>query len=307
MKNFIGIDVAKDKLDVCVYPEKRTALLPNDEIGIKALVDFALSISPELIVLESTGGFQAPCADALYKAGLKVVVENPRRVRNFAKSIGLLAKTDKIDAYAIARYAEAVRPKPRPFKDEDTKILCALTTRRHQLLEMKKAESNRLVTAPKQSINDIKEHIKWLKEQIKKIDSDIKKQIKKNSEHSAKDEIIQSAPGAGPVLSSSLLSFLPELGILNRKEISVLVGVAPLNNDSGKRKGKRMIWGGRAQVRSVLFMSTLASVRFNPVIKKFYNKLVEEGKPKKVALTACMHKLIMILNAMVKNGTCWQN
>ena len=277
----------------------------NDEDGISVMVDFIKPFSPILVVLEATGGMETASVGMLAAKGLPVVVINPRQVRDFAKATGRLAKTDAIDAHVIAQFGEAVRPEIRPLKDEDTKKLNALVTRRRQIVEMITAERNRLVAATPWTRKDIQNHIAWLEKCLKKADQNLNDLLKKSPVWREKDDILQSTPGVGPVLSMTLLSSLPELGALNRKQIAALVGVAPLNRDSGLFRGKRTIWGGRANIRSVLYMSVTCAIRFNPVIKKFYQRLRDAGKLHKVAMTACMRKLLVILNTMIKNRTHW--
>lgn len=302
---FIGIDVSKEKLDVAVRPTGEFMSFSNNEDGISCVIDFVKSFSPNLIVLEATGGMETAAVGMLAAKGLPVVVINPRQIRDFAKATGKLAKTDVIDAHLIARFGEAVRPELRLLKDQDAQKLTALITRRRQIVEMITAEKNRFNTAPQWTRKDIQTNIVWLEKCLKKVDKDLKNLLKKSPVWREKDEILQSTPGVGPVLSMTLLSGLPELGTLNRKEIASLVGVAPLNRDSGLFRGKRMIWGGRASIRSVLFMSATCAMRFNPAIKKFYQRLRDAGKLHKVAITACMRKLLVILNTMVKNRTYW--
>lgn len=302
---FIGIDVSKDKLDVAVRPTGEFMSFSNNEDGISCVVDFVKSFSPNLVVLEATGGLETAAVGVLADKGLPVVVVNPRQVRDFAKATGTLAKTDEIDAHLIARFGEAVRPELRLLKDQDAQKLTSLITRRRQIVEMITAEKNRLNTAPKWTSKDIQTNISWLEKCLKKVDKVLKNLLKKSPIWREKDEILQSTPGVGPVLSMTLLSGLPELGTLNRKEIAALVGVAPLNRDSGLFRGKRMIWGGRANIRSVLYMSATCAMRFNPTIKIFYERLRLAGKIHKVAITACMRKLLVILNTMIKNRTYW--
>lgn len=302
---FIGIDVSKEKLDVAVRPTGEFMSFSNNEDGISCLVDFVKSFSPNLVVLEATGGLETAAVGVLADKGLPVVVVNPRQVRDFAKATGTLAKTDEIDAHLIARFGEAVRPELRLLKDQDAQKLTSLITRRRQIVEMITAEKNRLNTAPKWTSKGIQTNISWLEKCLKKVDKDMKNLLKKSPVWREKDEILQSTPGVGPVLSMTLLSGLPELGNLNRKEIAALVGVAPLNRDSGLFRGKRMIWGGRANIRSVLYMSATCAMRFNPTIKIFYERLRLAGKLHKVAITACMRKLLVILNTMIKNRTYW--
>lgn len=302
---FIGIDVSKKKLDVAARPTGEFMSFSNNDDGISCVVDFVKSFFPTLIVLEATGGLETATVGMLADKGLPVVVINPRQVRDFAKATGKLAKTDEIDAHLIARFGEAVRPELRLLKDQDAQKLAALITRRRQIVGMITAEKNRLHAAPKWTSKDIQTNISWLEKCLKKVDKDLQNLLKKSPVWREKDEILRSNPGVGPVLSMTLLSGLPELGTLNRKEIAALVGVAPLNRDSGLFRGKRMIWGGRANIRSVLYMSVICAMRFNPAIKKFYERLRLAGKLHKVAITACMRKLLVILNTMIKNHTCW--
>lgn len=303
---FIGVDVSKDTLDVAVRPPGEEMSFANTEDGVSAMRDFIQSFSPRLIVLEATGGWEAVGVSVLAAKGLPVVVVNPRQVRNFAKAMGLLAKTDKIDARTIARFAEAVKPEVRPLKGEEAQRLEAFLARRRQLLQMSTAEKNRLVLASRWTKKDIQAHIEWLDKGLDKVNRELQKLIRKSPLWRERDEILQSVKGVGPTLSVTLLSDLPELGTLHRKKIAALVGIAPLNRDSGKYRGRRAIWGGRSQVRIVLYMAARAAIRFNPVIRAFAERLKKAGKPYKVVVTACMRKLLTILNAMVKNGTRWQ-
>lgn len=307
VKRVIGIDVAKEKLDIASRPEKESWTIANREEKFSSLVDKFVKISPDLIVLEATGGLEIPVASALGAAGLPVVIINPRQIRDFAKATGKLAKTDRIDADIIAHFGESIKPEIRPLKDEQTQELAEILTRRRQLVDMMTAEKNRLPTVRTKIKKDIEKHIKWLEKRIKDCEGDLEKRIKHSPIWRKQDEIVKSVPGVGPVLSLALLTGLPELGKLENRKISALVGVAPFNRDSGKYKGTRAIWGGRANVRSVLYMATLVAVRFNPVIKQFHDRLINAGKKPKVAIVASMRKLIIILNAMVKNGTTWQN
>lgn len=307
VKRVIGIDVAKEKLDIASRPEKESWTIANREEKFSSLVDKFVKISPDLIVLEATGGLEIPVASALGAAGLPVVIINPRQIRDFAKATGKLAKTDRIDADIIAHFGESIKPEIRPLKDEQTQELAEILTRRRQLVDMLTAEKNRLPTVRTKIKKDIGKHIKWLEKRIKDCEGDLEKRIKHSPIWRKQDEIVKSVPGVGPVLSLALLTGLPELGKLENRKISALVGVAPFNRDSGKYKGTRAIWGGRANVRSVLYMATLVAVRFNPVIKQFHDRLINAGKKPKVAIVASMRKLIIILNAMVKNGTTWQN
>jgi transposase len=304
-ETFIGIDVCKKQLDVVALPEYKHKVYANKGEGISQLTSFLKSLSPALIVLEATGGFEMPCVVALAAEGLPVVVVNPRQIRDFAKATGKLAKTDAIDAQTIARFGEAVHPQVRDLKSPEMQELAALNARRCQIVQMITAEKNRLATATKWTREDIKKHIAWLKESLEDVNGELNKSIRNSPVWREKDDLLQSVPGIGPVSSATLLSRLPELGTLNRREIAALVGVAPLNRDSGIMRGKRCIWGGRADIRTALYMATLAATRFNPVIATFYRRLCNAGKAHKVALTACMRKLLTILNAMVKNRSHW--
>jgi transposase len=302
---FVGIDVSKQTLDVALGEDAKPIQISNDQTGVDALVKKLKSISPNLVVLEATGGYEALVASTLYDSGLPVVVANPRHVRDFAKSLGILAKTDAIDARVIALFAAAVKPELRPLKDRATAELSALVARRRQLVDMIVAEKNRLHKAIKRNRKDIKEHIKWLNKRLDHINKDIDKEIQNSPIWRYRDDILQSTPGVGPTTAAILISDLPELGSIDPKKIAMLVGLAPLNRDSGKFKGRRRIWGGRSHVRSALYMSTLAAVRCNPVIRSFYKRLTEAGKCHKVAMTACMRKLLVTLNAMVRDQTLW--
>lgn len=302
---FIGIDICKDRLDVADDGESSPWSVANDDAGISSLVDRLKALQPALIVMEATGGLETLLYAALTTAGLPAVVMNPRQVRDFAKAMGTLAKTDALDAQVLARFGAAIQPAVRPMKDDSTQELTALVTRRRQLLAMLTAEKTRLQQAAKWIRKDIKAHTASLEKRLKTIEGHIAEIIKKTPGWKEKDSLIRSVPGAGNVLSMNLLSSLTELGTLNRREIATLVGVAPLNRDSGNFRGKRMVWGGRAQVRAALYMAALSASRYNPVIKPFYQRLIAKGKKPKVALTACMRKLLVILNTMVKTQTAW--
>lgn len=303
---FVGIDVSKAELEVGLVPEDKTWKTPHDHGGIGVLVERLIAMSPELVILEATGGLEVALAAAIGAAGLPVVVINPRQVRDFAKASGRLAKTDRIDALVLANFGRSMRPQVRPLKDEQTQELKALHTRRLQMVEMLTAEKNRLGRAPSGRVRkDIQRHIAWLEKRVKEADKDLQDLIKNTPIWREKDAIIRSVPGAGPGLSSTLLCELQELGTLNHKRIAALVGLAPFNCDSGKYRGQRRIWGGRARVRSALYMSTLAAIRFNPLIKTFYQRLIKAGKKPKVAITACMRKLLTILNAMIRDRSPW--
>jgi len=305
-ENFIGIDVSQSHLDVNISPSEQTARFTNDEEGIAQLDELIKRVCPELIVLESTGGLETLAVSILSARKHPVVVVNPRQVRDFAKATGKLAKTDKVDAAVIAEFACRLRPEVRPLKDEQTQLLSALNTRRKQIVDMLVAEKNRLHRAPAANRKNIAAHIKWLEKNLTDINKDIRRTIRKTPIWREKDDILQSFKGIGPATSASLLSDLPELGCIESKKIAALVGVAPFNCDSGRYRGRRRVWGGRSQVRRILYMATLSAVRSNPVISDFYYRLREAGKSHKVALTACMRKTLVILNAMVKNNTYWE-
>jgi len=305
-EKFIGIDVSKDTLEIAVAPTGERMTFAQTEDGLALMVDFIQSFSPRLVVLEATGGLERAAIGILGAKGLPAVVVNPRQVRDFAKAKGILAKTDKIDAGVIAGFADAIRPEIRPLKTKETQELEALLTRRRQIVEMLTAEKERLYSAPECTKKDIQAHIQWLQKRRDKLAKNLDGMIQKSPLWRAKDEILQSAKGVGPVLSQTLLTKVPELGSLNRKEVAKLVGVAPLNRDSGKFRGRRSVWGGRAEVRSVLYMATVSAIRSNPVIGAFHDRLIKAGKLPKVAITACMRKHLTILNAMVKNQTPWQ-
>jgi len=302
---YVGIDVAKATLDVAVHPTGARWTTTHTEREVAGLVTRLTPLQPALVVLEATGGLEGPLAGALAAAGLPVVVVNPRQVRDFAKATGTLAKTDALDAAVLAHFAAAVRPTPRPLPDAATQALAALVTRRRQLVEMLTAERNRLGSAPRALRAEIQAHITWLQRRLGRLDDDLHEAIRTSPVWRAQDDLLQSVPGVGPVLARTLLASLPELGRLDRKAIAALVGVAPLNRDSGTFRGRRMIWGGRAGVRAVLYMGTLVAVRHNPVLRAFYQRLRGVGKLPKVALTACMRKLLTILNAMLKQQTRW--
>jgi transposase len=303
---FVGIDIAKADFVVACRPDGTTWTATNDPKGIAATVDRLGALAPNLIVLEATGGYETPLVAALAAAGLPVVVANPRQVRDFAKATGQLAKTDRLDAHLLALFAERVHPTPRPLPDAALQQLEALMTRRRQLLDMLTAEGNRLEHAAAPIRREITRHIRWLERRVAAVDRDLDDTIQKSPVWQAKENLLRTVPGIGPVVSRTLLADLPELGRLNRKQIAALVGVAPLARDSGTLRGKRVVWGGRAPVRAVLYMGALVATRRNTVIRAFYLRLVAAGKPKKVALIACMRKLLTILNAMMRTNTQWQ-
>ena len=302
---YVGIDVAKSNIDIAVRPTGQIWQASYDVAGIDKLVSQLTSLTPTTVLLEATGGLEVPLAASLAAAELPVVVVNPRQVRDFAKATGQLAKTDALDARVLAHFAEAVRPPIRPLRDADTQELNGLTTRRSQLMTMLVAEKNRLGRATGAVRPSIEAHITWLDQGLKDLDKELRQTLRQSPVWREKDELLRSVPGVGEQLSVSLLAFLPELGTLNRKQIASLVGVAPLNRDSGTMRGKRTVWGGRARVRAVLYMAALVASRYNPVIRAFYQRLLAAGKPKKVALTACMRKLLTMLNAIVKAGQLW--
>jgi len=301
---FVGIDVSKAQLDIALRPEGRFAA-SNDEAGFAQVIERLRAVPPALVVLEATGGLEIPLTGALAAAGVPVVVVNPRHVRDFAKAAGKLAKTDALDAQTLAHFAEVMRPEPRPLPDEQTQTLAAILTRRRQLVEMLTAEKNRLASARKPVRKSLRAHITWLERELAHTESDLAQAIRESPVWREKDALLRSTPGVGPVLTTTLLANLPELGTLTGKQIAALVGVAPLNRDSGTLRGKRTVWGGRAQVRAVLYMGAIVAARFNPVIRAFSQRLRAAGKAKKVVLTACMRKLLIILNAMVKHRTPW--
>ena len=302
---FVGIDVSKAQLDVAVRPSGETWTVAHDEAGLSGLVARLRTLAPALIVVEATGGWEVALVGALAAALLPVAVVNPRQVRDFARSTGTLAKTDRLDAQSLAHFAEALRPQPRPLPNAQAQELSALLQRRRQLVEMLTAEKNRLPLAARRVRPQLQAHIAWLQQQIAQFDDDLRELVRSSPLWRDKDDLLRSAPGVGPVLATTLVAALPELGTLTRQQIAALVGVAPLNRDSGTLRGRRTVWGGRAQVRTVLYMSTLVAVRHNPVLAAFYQRLRAAGKAPKLALTACMRKLLTILNAMLKHRTRW--
>jgi len=304
-ESFIGIDVAVAHLDIAVRPSGEQWRVANDGGGHVALVERLGSLAPALVVLEATGGAEVAAAAALAAAGLPVAVLNPRQVREFAKATGQLAKTDALDARVLAHFAEAVRPIPRPLPDTLTQELGAVVTRRRQVVDMLTAERHRLRTAAPRVRVLIEAHISFLEGQRTEHDRELAKLLQASPVWRTKERLLRSAKGVGPVMATTFLAELPELGTLDRREIALLVGLAPLNNDSGKHRGERHIWGGRASVRGVLYMATLAATRSNPVIRAYYQHLLAAGKLAKVALVACMHKFLTILNAMMRDGSSW--
>jgi transposase len=305
IETFVGIDVAKHTLEVGLLPTNETFQVAHDDGGIDAIIARLRPLSPKLIVMEATGGLETVLAAALIAAAFRVAVVNPRQARDFAKACGLLAKTDRIDALALARFAGAIRPEPRARKDRATELLEQLVTRRRQLVNMRVQEQLRLASASTMQAKSINKHLSWLDKQIARIERDTAQQIRNSPDWRAKDDLLQSIPGVGDVTSHTMLAKLPELGRLNRHKIAALVGIAPLNNDSGTWRGKRSIWGGRADVRTILYMATLSAMRFNPVLKRFHDRLTAAGKLAKVAIVACMRKLVTIMNAIIKTNTPW--
>ena len=300
---YVGIDISKDSLDVAIHASSQQWQFPNETAGITRLCRMLKELSPALIVFEATGGYEMPLYLSLDEAGLQVAPVNPRQVRDFAKSTGKLAKTDILDARTIAHFGYAIRPVPHPVPD--TREIKMVVSRRAQLLEMLTMETNRLRGTPEAIRTRIEVHIDWLRKEIDDTDGELRRIIEEDPIWQEKDRLLQSTPGVGPALSGTLIAQLPELGTLNRRQIAALVGVAPLNRDSGMMHGRRIIWGGRPHVRAVLYMSTLVATRYNPVIRDFYLRLCSAGKRKKVALIACMRKLLTILNAMLKYRVSW--
>jgi transposase len=303
---YVGIDVSKARLDVAVRPSGEPLSVAYDATGITTVLMPLTQVSPIRIVVEATGGLERPLLRALVDAALPVIVVNPRQVRDFAKATGQLAKTDALDAQVLARFAEVIQPTLRVLPDPQTQELAAVLARRRQVLAMQGAEHNRLDRAPGRVRKRIEAHLRWLRDELARLDADLDDLIQQSPIWRAREELLQSVPGIGPVMSRTVLAELPELGLLNRKQIAALVGVAPFNRDSGRLRGHRTIWGGRASVRRVLYMAALVATRWNPVIRLFYQRLRAAGKAPKVALVAAMRKLLTILNALVHHGTPWQ-
>ena len=300
--SYVGLDVSKSYIDLHQLPQDRSARFEYDPEGISKLVGYLKRRKPTLVVIEATGGYETKVAAELASAGLSVAVVNPRHVRNFARALGKLAKTDSIDAAVLARFAQDVRPEARKLPDPEEQALKAFVARRRQLVDMLVAEKNRLYRATSKSVIDsLKRTINFIQDQIDDLDKEIKTTIQNSPIWREKDNLLQSVPGIGDKTSYVLLAQLPELGRLNRRQIASLVGVAPMNRDSGSFRGKRMITGGRKSVRNALYMAATAARRFNPIIKTFYLRLREAGKSFKVAITACMRKLVVILNSMLKS------
>ena len=306
VESFVGIDVSKDTLDLHIEPGGETIHLAYDDQGIDEVCRRLAEVLPSLIVMEATGGLETRLASELAAKALPVAVINPRQARDFAKATGQLAKTDRVDAKVLCAFARAIRPAVRALKSADARELDDLVSRRHQLVDIRVQETLRLATASSKALQkSLKTHIAWLDKRIGKLDHDLKDRLQSSDAWKVKDDLLRGIPGVGTVTSMTLLSKCPELGQLNRREIAKLVGVAPLANDSGTHRGKRFIWGGRADVRAVLYMATVAAMRCNPAIKPFAQRLKMAGKPAKVVIVACMRKLLTIMNTMIKTNTPW--
>jgi len=303
---FVGIDVAKAQLDIAVRPTDQRWQVDYTEKGVQELVKQIAKLHPTLVLLEATGGLELLMVASLATASLPVVVVNPRQVRDFARATGKLAKTDSLDAMVLAHFAEVIRPLTRSLPDAEAQALTALVTRRNQVIGMLIAEKNRLHTSRPPVRQRIQLHIDWLEKELEEVDQGLKETLHNSPVWREKENLLRSVPGVGPQLAVSILAYLPELGTLDRKRIAALVGVAPFNRDSGTLRGKRTVWGGRSHIRAALYMGALVASRHNPVISAFYQRLLASGKAKKVALTACMRKLLVILNAMLKHRCSWQ-
>ena len=305
-KVFIGVDISQDSLDMVAYPTGQIWQYKNSKGGITKAIAKLRGLELKLIVMEATGGLEKPLCEALFQAGLPAAIVNPRRIRDFGRSMGILAKTDKLDAKVMAYFAAKIEPAPRPIQDEASQKLENLLTRRSQISDMIIAEKHRLKHGSDKIVRKhIQGHVNWLESELKDLEKELKDSIRQNPKFAEKVKLYKSMPGVGDNLSYNLVANLGELGHLNQREIAALVGVAPLNRDSGKQRGRRMIWGGRATVRKALYMPALSAIRCNPVIRDLYQRLIAKGKLKKVALVACMHKMLTILNSMVKNNTSW--
>jgi transposase len=305
-KVFIGVDISQDSLDMVAYPTGQIWQYKNSKGGITKAIAKLRGLELKLIVMEATGGLEKPLCEALFQAGLPAAIVNPRRIRDFGRSMGILAKTDKLDAKVMAYFAAKIEPAPRPIQDEASQKLENLLTRRSQISDMIVAEKHRLKQGRDRILQKhIQGHVKWLDSELKDLEKELKDSIQQNPNFAEKVKLYKSMPGVGDNLSYNLVANLGELGHLNQREIAALVGVAPLNRDSGKQRGRRMIWGGRATVRKAFYMPALSAIRCNPVIRDLYQRLIAKGKLKKVALVACMHKMLTILNSMVKNNTSW--
>ena len=304
---YVGIDVAKAQVDVAVRPTGQTWTITYDDAGVQELVSQLKTLEPALVLLEATGGLELPMVVALATAALPVVVVNPRQVRDFAKATGTLAKTDTLDAAVLAHFADAIRPDVRPLRDAETQVLASLVARRHQVVAMLVSEKNRLRRAISAVRPRVEAHIAWLEQELEDLDQGLRQTLRQSPLWREKDDLLRTVPGVGEQLSLTLLVYLPELGTLDRRQVAALVGVAPFNRDSGTLRGKRTVWGGRARLRAVLYMGALVASQYNPVIRDFYRRLLAVGKPKKLALTACMRKLLVILNSMLKHRSPWRD
>ena len=304
---YVGIDVAKARVDVAVRPTEQRWTITYDEAEVQELVSHLKTLEPALVLLEATGGLELPIVVALATAALPVVVVNPRQVRDFAKATGTLAKTDALDAAVLAHFADAVRPDVRPLKDAETQVLASLVARRHQVVAMLVSEKNRLRRAVSAVRPRVEAHIAWLEQELEDLDEGLRQTLRQSPLWREKDDLLRTVPGVGEQLSLTLLAYLPELGTLDRRQVAALVGVAPFNRDSGTLRGKRTVWGGRARIRAALYMGALVASQYNPVIRDFYRRLLAAGKPKKLALTACMRKLLVTLNSMLKHRSTWRD
>ena len=302
-KVYVGIDISKDSLDVAIHSSDKCWHFSNDHTGINSLRKMLVKLKPALVTFEATGGYEMPLYLSLDNAGLPVSPVNPRQIRDFAKSTGKLAKTDVLDARVIAHFGYAIQPMPHHLPD--TQELKVAQARRTQIIEMITMETNRLRGAQQPIKSRIEAHITWLKKELEDADNELRESVMNDPVWREKDALLQSVPGVGPVLSATLIAEMPEMGTLDRRQIAALAGVAPLNRDSGSFHGQRSVWGGRAHVRAVLYMATLVATKRNPLIREFYLRLCAAGKKPKVALTACMRKLLTILNAMLKHHIPW--
>jgi transposase len=303
---YVGIDVGKNWLDIAVYGQKETWHIANTSAGVQELIDLLVKIEPKLVVLEATAGYEQLAAQAILLKGIAVAVVNPTRIRALAKAMGQLAKTDTIDAHLIAEYAFKIQPQPQAAQEETEIRLKAWVMRREQLVEDCAAEQNRLGTAHPSVKPDIREHIAWMKAKIELLETEIKLLLDSLSQWQTNLEILDSAPGVGFITAISIIAVVPEIGLLNAHQVAALVGLAPFNKDSGQKRGKRRIFGGRKSARRVLYMACLSAIQHNPLIRTFYSRLIENGKLFKVAMTACMRKLLVILNAMVRDQIFWK-
>lgn len=302
---FVGVDISKTELEVAIWDRDGVWNFCNDEPGVQALCDFLRPLQPAMIVLEASGGLEKKASVQLAGKELPVVVVNPTRVRNFAKASGQYAKTDAIDARVIAHFGQAIRPQVRPLRKGLQERLSRLLTRRKQVVRMLTMEKNRTYSADPDAKESIQRHMAWLENELEGLNQQLGQIVAKDPDCRRKAALLQSVPGVGAVTATTLVGQLPELGLINRQEIAALVGVAPMNRDSGRMRGRRRVYGGRAAVRSTLYMAVLSAMRFNPTIKEFYERLISNGKENKVAMTACMRKLIVILNAMVRDQQPW--